>query len=340
MPQKDKIYTNSEIAEFLQNIATAYEIKKKNFFRIVSYENAAETILTYPKSLQEIWENNPEDLDKVPNLGPNITRKLDYLFKYNKYHPQVKKAFKNIHPSVFTFTKINGVGPKIAHSLTKNLMFSKKPLRALNQLIKYCQEGKIRDLPRFGQKSEESILNNTLQFLGQHQRLNYDEAKQIADNIIDYMKQKFPDVEFVPLGSLRRKSPTVGDIDIAAKSNQTEEILSHFILYPNNVQTISKGPKKASIRIYRDIRVDLMVQPKESFGSLIQHFTGSKNHNILLRRYAQNLGYSVSEYGIKNLTTGEIKKFENEEDVYRFLKLKYIEPENRVGESEIETAQK
>lgn len=340
MPTKTKIYTNTEIAEFLTNIATAYEIKKKNFFRIVSYQNAAETILTYPKPIQEVWEKDRESLDKVPSIGENIMEKLDYLFKNHKYHPAVKKAFKGIHPAVFTFTKINGIGPKIAHTVTKNFKFSKKPLKALDQLIKYAKEGRIRTLPRFGEKSENLILENTLHFLGQHRRMTYDEANEIAKSVIEYMKQKFPETDFIPLGSLRRHAPTVGDIDIAAQSDQTEEILNHFISYPNNVQTITKGPKKASIRIYHDIRVDMMVQPKKSFGSLLQHFTGSRQHNILLRRYAQELGFSVSEYGIKSLNDDVLHTFENETDLYNFLKLEYIEPEKRVGETEIEDAQK
>jgi len=336
MPSKDKLYTNIEISQYLQDIATAYEIKKKNFFRINSYQNAADIILTYPNSVQEIWKNNPKNLDNIPSIGPHILKKIDFLLRYNIDHPDVTKAFKGIHPSVFTFTKINGIGPKIAYLLTRKLKFSQKPLLALNQLIKYAQEGKIRNISRLGQKSEQSILKNTLVFLGKHKRLTFDEANEIAKNIISYMKEKFTDVEFITLGSLRRHTTTIGDIDIAAKSENIQDILNYFILYPNNIQTISKGDKKASIRVYKDIRVDLMVQPEKSFGSLVQHFTGSRQHNIILRKYAQSLGLSVSEYGIKDLKTGKIHTFENEKDIYQFLNLKYIEPEKRVGENELE----
>lgn len=342
MPKKTaiKTYTNSEIAEFLTNIATAYEIKKKNFFRIVSYQNAAETILTYPESIYDLWLKDKKIPDQIPSIGPNITKKLDYLFTNHQYHPAVIKAFKNIHPSVFTFTKINGIGPKNAHKLTKNLKFSEDPLEALDQLISYAQNGKIRNISTFGEKSEKLILENTLAFLGRTKRLTLNEAKIISQKIIDYMKQKFPNIEFIPLGSLRRLSPTVGDIDIAAKSNKTEEILNYFIDYPDNVQTIVKGPKKASIRIYHDVRIDLMVQPPESFGSLLQHFTGSRQHNIILRRYALEHGLSLSEYGIKDLKTGKLHTFENETDFYNFLNLNYIKPEDRIGENEIDKAQK
>jgi DNA polymerase (family X) len=336
----NKIYSNFEIAEFLQNIATAYEIKRKNIFRTISYQNAAETVLTYPKSIQEIWKNNPKDLDNIPNIGPNILSKIDYLFKYNKYHPHIIKAFKNIQPCIFVFTKINGIGSKIAYKLSKKLKFSTNPEKALDQLVEYAKSGQIRKISKFGQKSEQSILINTLNFLGLQKRMSLKEAQTLSQKIIKYLHTKFPKIEFISLGSLRRLSDTVGDIDMAAKSTDSEEILNHFVNYPDKVQLIDKGPKKASILIVNNIRVDLMIQPAKNFASLIQHFTGSRQHNINLRKYALNLGYSVSEYGIKDLKTGKIHTFETEEKLYNFLKLCYIEPQKRIGENEIEIAQK
>jgi DNA polymerase (family 10) len=335
-----KIYSNTEIADFLQNIATAYEIKRKNIFRVTSYQNAADTTISYPKSIQEIWQKNPKDLDNIPNIGPNILSKLDYLFKHNKFHPHIIKAFKNIPPSVFVFTKINGIGPKIAYKISKKFKFSNNPEIALDQLIKHAQKGEIRKIPRFGEKSEQLILTNTLNFLGLKKRMSLKEAKKNSQNIINYLHQQFPQTEIISLGSLRRQSPTVGDIDLAAKSQNSNKILNHFINYPHKIQLINSGIKKASLLIKDNIRVDLMVQPEKNFTSLIQHFTGSKQHNINLRKHALNLGYSISEYGIKNLKTGKINTFKNEEELYNFLGLCYIDPQNRTGENEIEIAQK
>ncbi len=340
MSKSKKEYSNTEIAELLQNIAIVYEIKKKNFFRIKSYQDAAETILTYPKSVFKLWQKDPQLFDNIPGIGPNIFTKITYLFEKNKLHPHIVRAFKGISPLVFTFNKINGIGPKTASILTKKLRFSKDPVKALDQLVEYCQKGKIRNWPHFGQKSEQSILENTLAFLGQSRRMDYQEAKNHADKTISFLQQKFPQIEFIALGSLRRQSKTVGDIDIAAKSKQSTEILDYFIKYPENIQTINRGTKKASIRVYPDVRVDIMVQPAKNFASLIQHFTGSRQHNILLRKHALTLGYSVSEYGIKNLKTGKIYTFENEEKLYNFLHLNYIEPTDRIGEHEIEIARK
>lgn len=340
MTHKFKVYSNSDIAQILQNIATAYEIKGKDFFRIKSYQDAAETIISYPESIQALYQKDPALVDNIPGIGPNIFKKISYLLEKNKLHPDILKAFKDIHPAVFTFTKINSIGPKIAYTLTQKLTFSKNPMVSVNQLIKYAQKQKIRNWPHFGEKSEHMILENSLAFLGQSHRLKYVEAKKIADNIVKFLHQKFPKVEFIALGSLRRQSPTVGDIDIAAKSTKSAEILQYFVSYPDNIQTLDIGSKKASIKIYPDIRVDIMVQPDKNFASLVQHFTGSRQHNILLRKYALSLGLSISEYGIKDLKTEKTHTFKTEKNLYNFLKLDYIEPQDRVGENEIKTAHK
>jgi DNA polymerase (family X) len=329
-------YTNAEVSEYLTNIATAYEIKNKGRFRIIAYENAADTILTYPESLYNLWLKDPKLLDSIPNIGPSILKKIDYLFKTGKPYPTLKKVFTGIHPAVFTFTKINGIGPEIAHKLTQNLKFPRSPEKALDQLIIYCQKNKIRNIPTFGEKSEFSILDNTLSFLGRKNRMPLQIARHLASKIISYLHRRFPQIEFIPLGSLRRQSTTVGDIDIACASDKSSDIIGYFLQYPDTVQVIAKGKDKASIRLLHDIHVDLMVKPAVSFGALLQHFTGSRQHNILLRKHALKLGFSLSEYGIKDLKTGKIHQFTNETDFYNFLGLSFIPPQSRTGENELE----
>lgn len=328
--------TNTEISEYLTNIATAYTIKHKSRFRIIAYENAADTILSYPESLYRLWQKDPKLLDSIPNIGPAILKKIDYLFKTGKPYPALKKIFIGIHPAVFTFTKINGIGPEIAHKLTSKLKFSKDPSRALDQLVSYCQKNKIKNIPTFGEKSQESILQNSLSFLGRQNRMPLSIAQKLADKIVSYLHSGFPDIDFIPLGSLRRQTITVGDIDIACASNKVTDIIDFFLQYPDTIQVIVKGKNKASIRLLHDIHVDLMVKPPASFGALLQHFTGSRQHNILLRKHALKLGFSLSEYGIKDLKTGLIHQFTNEADFYTFLKLKYIPPQERTGENELQ----
>ncbi len=329
-------YTNAYVSEFLTNIATAYEIKKKNRFRIIAYQNAADTILTYPKSLYELWQKDPKLIDEVPNIGPAILKKIDYLFKNQEIYPPTQKILNSLHPAVFTFTKINGIGPLIAYKLTQNLKFSQSPEKALDQLISYCQKGKIRTIPTLGEKSEALILDNTLSFLGRNRRMPLKEAEKLSTKIISYLQKQFPSIKFIPLGSLRRQSATIGDIDIAAASDNSQPILDYFLNYPDSVQTIIRGQDKASIRLLHDVHVDLMVKPPISFGALLQHFTGSRQHNILLRRHALKLGYSLSEYGIKDQKTEKINQFSSEEKFYNFLHLRFIPPQERLGEKELE----
>lgn len=332
-------YNNPTVAQLLINIADAYEIKGKNIFRINSYRYAADSVLTSTQPVFQLWQKG--ELEQLPYIGPNIFRKLDYWFKTGKFHPQVIRAFKGIHPAVFVLTQVNGIGPQIAHKLTTHLHFPQtNPVKIFDQLIAYAQKGKIHNLPTFGLKSEQLILANTSAFIGRQKMMTYTQAKKIADQVIRYLHQQFPQTEFYPLGSLRRHAPVVGDIDIAAKSSTATVILDYFVKYPRNYQTLAKGPKKASIRIKNDIRIDLMVQNPKTFGSLLQHFTGNREHNIKLRNYALKLGFSLSEYGIKDIHTHQIHTFSKEEDFYRFLKLTYIPPEKRLGQTEITKAEK
>jgi DNA polymerase (family 10) len=253
-----KNYSNPQVSEYLTKIATAYEIKNKSRFRIIAYENAADTVLTYPESLYELWLKDPKNLDLIPNIGPSILKKIDYLFRYGKVYPRLIPIFKSIHPAVFTFTKINGIGPLIAYKLTQTLKFSKNPSVALDQLISYCQKNKIKNIPSFGEKSQDSILNNTLSFLGRQNRMTLKDAQKLAAKIIKYLHNHFPDIEFIPLGSLRRLSATVGDIDIAAASNNSKEIINYFLKYPEIIQIIAQGKNKASLRILHDIHICLL----------------------------------------------------------------------------------
>lgn len=332
-------YTNQEIADLLSDVAIAYDIKKKNRFRTVSYENAADAIATYSQPIQDLWTSDRASLDTIPGIGKGIMEKLDFLFSRNQLHPHIVQAFKNIHPAVFTFTKVNGIGPKTAFKLTKYLQFPKTdPLKALDKLVWYAKRGMLRNIPKLGEKSEADILENTLNFLGRKEKMPLALARSTAQDIISYLHQGYPDLLIIPLGSLRRASALVGDIDLAAQSGHAADILDYFADYPAKYQLIAKGPKKASLRIRNDIRIDLMVQPQTSWGSLLQHFTGSKLHNIKLRNYARTLGFSLSEYGIKDIKNGQLHTFDNETDFYRFLHLSYIPPEKRLGEDEIEKA--
>ncbi len=311
-------YTNAEIAKFLEKIAVAYEIKKKNRFRIIAYQNAADFIKNYPKNLEEIWQKDKKELDNVPGIGEAILKKLDYLFTHHQYPPKVKALFKTINPAIFVLNEVNTIGPITASKLTKEIKFPHDKTKIIEKLIKYAKKN-----------NKTALLKNAKEYIGNVDRLPYETANQLASEIVDYLKQKFPTYKILPLGSLRRKTPTIGDIDIAVCAPNSKEIIEYFVAYPKSYGIFDQGPKKASIKLKGNIRVDLMVEPKNNWGNLVQHFTGSKNHNIELRRYALKKGFSVSEYGIKDLKTGKLHQFSNEKDLYIFLGFPYLKPEER-----------
>ncbi|OGM80720.1 hypothetical protein A2361_01655, partial [Candidatus Woesebacteria bacterium RIFOXYB1_FULL_40_26] len=163
-------------------------------------------------------------------------------------------------------------------------------------------------------------------------------ASQIADSLVEWLKTEPSVKEAVALGSLRRKAATVGDIDIAVATNNPQKVMEHFTKYPKAQRVLEKGEASASIIVPGDIQVDLMVQSPDSFGALLQHFTGSKHHNIALREYARSLSpsLSLSEYGIR--ISEKLRKFTTEEEFYKFLGLDYIPPELREDSGEIEAS--
>ena len=182
-------------------------------------------------------------------------------------------------------------------------------------------------------------------------RIPYAYAKTVADDLVKYLKNNKFVKKVDVLGSLRRKAGTIGDIDIAveAKETDSEAIVKHFVAYPKKRSVDNAGDSKASIYLPPKLRVDLRVHPKKAYGTLLQYFTGSKAHNIKLREYALQRGYSLNEYGLKDLKSKESKDkakgkeansiiFDTEEKLYNFLGLNYIEPENRTGGDEIERA--
>ena len=333
-------YSNQELFDILTDVAVAYQLKGKGFFEVNAYHNAADAIATLPESVFDLWSKDTTLLDTIPGVGQAIMGKLDFLFTKGRYHPHWLEAFKGIHPATFVFNKINSIGPKTASTLTQNLTFSKSDMtKAIDELIAYAQNNQISTLPKLGQKSQQLILTNALSFQARKAKMPLKTAQDIATKVIAFLKQRFPQLEIQPLGSLRRLSPLVGDIDIAVQSDDPEPILEYFLTFPSSQQTINHGDKKASLRLAHDIRVDLMVQPAASWGSLLQHFTGSKQHNIKLREYALKKNLSLSEYGIKDMTTGQLHQFDNETAFYNFLGLECIPPEKRLGEDEIEKFQ-
>lgn len=331
--------SNREVAKLFKDVAAAYAIKNEEKFRfqILAYQKASDAVYNLTSELQDFYKENK--LESVPGIGKTITSHLIELFKYGKVK-HFEWVLKGIPASVFVLIDIPSFGPKKAHKLVREFKLI-NPNTVINDLMEIAQAGKIAKLEGFGEKSQDDILRSLSEYKqgkGKTTRMVLPYAHEVAGKIVAYLKGFKYVNEAIALGSLRRMVATVGDIDIAVATNHPKEAIERFTSYPHKERLMEKGETTASILISGGVQVDLMTQPPESFGSLLQHFTGSKSHNVHLREYALKKGLSLSEYGIKNLTKKNqpLAKYDNEEKFYNALGLDWIPPEIRENTGEIE----
>lgn len=355
-----KQFSNKELSELLRNVAAVYLLKNENRFRIIAYEKAADTVEQLGRELYDIWKEG-RDI-KLPGIGSAIKSHLDELFEKGEsaYFDEVFEGFPS---SVFVLMRIPGLGPKKAFKLVQALELV-NPDTVVDDLKKAAEAGKIEHMESFGSKSQQDILESITLYQRKDRsdsRMPLPIAFSEAQKLITHLK-KHPKVGRVEaLGSLRRMVPTIGDVDIAviAEEKDYADIIEHFIGYPDKISVDNAGKNKSSIIVPPNLRIDLRLQEEDSFGSMLQYFTGSKAHNIKLREYALKKGYSLSEWGIKKVTPavavnedGDVPpsskskaesydlKFKDEESFYGFLGLQYPEPEIREGTKEVELAVK
>lgn len=330
--------TNAQIAQKLREIAAAYAIhdEKKYRFQIIAYENAAETLDSLLTEIKDI-----PSAEKIAGIGTSIRASITQLLTTGTV-PHVAEIMKNIPQSVFPLLRVPGIGPKKAYKLTTALKLS-DPATVITDVLEKADAKKIEIIEGFGKKSQEDIRDALLAYqkgVQKNIRMSLPVANELAEKLIDYMQTCDAVITISPLGSLRRKKDTIGDIDLAAATNKPDEVIAHFVKCPYTEKIIEQGATSASILITGGRHIDLMTQQPEAFGALLQHFTGSKEHNIKLREHALQNGYSLSEYGIKNVKTGKTLAVDSEEAFYGKLKMDWIPPEIREDEGEIALAVK
>jgi DNA polymerase (family X) len=325
--------TNSEIATILYDIAEMLEIKGESQFRIVAYKQAARSVEYLAEDVEDIYKEKGEiGLKEIEGIGKSIAAKIIELLKTNKCQ-YCQDLLQEIPYGELILTRIPGIGPKTAQKLYKAF----KP-QNIDDLLKVAQTQKIRKLPGFDQKTEENILININRLKKRKHRFLISFAKPIANEALGLLRE-CPYVEKCEEGgSLRRMKETIGDIDIVVASREPREVINYFTKLPLVLRVEDKGKTKASVIHLKQVKIDLEILKPDSFGSLLQHLTGSKEHNIHLRKLANEVGLSLSEYGITNLKTKHLEKFKTEKDFYKRLKLSYIEPELREDTGEIEKA--
>ncbi len=331
-------FTNEEIARLLRQVAAALTVKNeaKYRFQILAYQKAADSIETSSTEIKDLIKDNT--LDKLPGVGTSIRSHILELFKTGEV-THFNTILKDISPALFPLLDIPTFGPKKAFKLVHKFSLS-DPETVIEDVYKLAEEGKIAQLESFGDKSQSDIQRAIDEYrLGKTKssRMVLAIASEISDTILTYIKKDKSVLQAFTLGSLRRRKSTIGDVDIAVASYEPEKVLDHFNAYPYKDRIIERGDITSSIILSGNKQVDLMVLAPEQLGSLLQHFTGSKEHNIHLREYAIKKGYSLSEKGIK-LKDGTLKKFDDEEKFYNFLGLAWIPPEIRENKGEIELA--
>ena len=350
--------SNKEIAELLRNVAAAYILKgeKENRFRIIAYEKAAYGVEHLSRELRDVWQDGK--LYKVAGIGPGIGSSLEEYFERGE-SKHFNEILRGIPESVFILMKVPGIGPKRAFRLVMKFGLTDRET-VIDDLLNVARSNKISSLEGFGQKSQEDIIEGLEVYQKRdrrQERMPLPYAFELSEEVIDYLKQ-IPEVKRADaLGSIRRRVSTIGDVDIAAVADDVEskKIIAHFLKYPGLRSVEGAGEAKASILAAGNVRIDLRVQNQISYGSMLQYFTGSKEHNIRLREHALKKGYSLSEYGMKEMkktppkvpprggNKGGVKKerlhiFKDEESLYSFLDLQYIPPEIREGTNEIDIA--
>jgi DNA polymerase (family X) len=329
---------NKAIANVLYETADLLEIDGQDSFRIRSYRNAAQAIENHSQQIKEII-GDPKQVLAIPGIGKGMLNNLQELFNTGKLTVQAE-LLEKYHPSMLQLLKIQGLGPK-----TIALIWSAYKVSDVDGVDKLAREGKIRELPRMGEKHEAKLIKAIEDYRRIGGRYLIDGAEIECEKITAYV-EKFSGIDKItPAGSLRRGRDTVGDLDILVTGSACctedgrQEAIAYVAKYPPLMDVIAKGDNKISFHLRNGMQVDVRLLPPESFGAAMQYFTGSKAHNVALRQRALKMGYTLNEYSLATLDGEKPVAGKTEEEIYDKLKLDYIPPEMRENLGEIDLAQ-
>lgn len=313
-------------------MADLLELKEENPFKIRAYERAAHTIASLPTDLERVMQEGR--LREIPGIGEAIASKITELLATGRLEVY-EKLRAEFPETIGTLMSVPGVGPKIAGRLYKELGIS-----TVEELENAILDGRVADMYRLGDKKADSILRHIQSLRRKDQRVPLGEALPVAEHVIGVLEGCAGVRSLVAAGSLRRFRETVGDIDIMGTADSPEPVIEAFVSMAEVGEVLAEGTTKASVVMKGGPQVDLRLVEHESFGSLLQHFTGSKEHNVALRDWAVRRGLSLSEYGITVTGTGETHRFDSEEKFYEWLGLQFPPPELREGGNEVEVAER
>ncbi len=324
---------NAAIAKVFHDIADLIELKGENTFKIRAYQKAARAIEHSPREIEQMVKDG-SDLKDIPGVGEAIAKKTVELVTTGglHYYDELRAEFPE---GISDLLDIPGVGPKIAVRLGSEL-----GVQSVDDLEAAVLDGRVATMPRLGEKVAENILRQIQAMRTKERRIPIGEALPVIEEIMAELRGCPALKNLTTAGSLRRFRETVGDIDIMGTTDDRESIIDTFVSLPEVKEVLAKGGTKASVLVIGDLQIDLRLVDHDSFGSLLQYFTGSKQHNIVLRERGHRQKLKLSEYGITELQTGVLEKFTTEEGFYERLGLQFIPPELREGQWEVERAER
>ena len=321
--------TNKQVAEKLYQIANLLEIKGIRW-EPMAYRRAARSIEDDSRSLKKLYQlSGLSAIKEIDGVGKGISKNIEYMLKHNGKSDKFNDLTKDISKGVLDIIQIPGLGPKKVKRLYDELKID-----SLAKLKLAVNKKQIQELEGFGEQTEKEIIRNIGRKKKMQNRILRKDALPIAKKIIARLK-KIKDVQKVNyMGSLRRNKPTIGDIDILVSSLDSKKIMKFFTEMPEVSRILVKGETKSSILFDGFLQIDIRVVPAESYGAASQYFTGSIEHNVILRKIAIKKGYKLSEWGLFDRKTNKQIKTKTESLVYKKLGLKLIPPERRIGGNE------
>jgi DNA polymerase (family 10) len=322
---------NADIASAFNHLADLLEIEDANPFRVRAYRRAAATIEDLPASAAAMVASGA-DLTELPGVGEDLAGKIKEIVETG--HLKLLREVESRTPSALaTLTAIPGLGPKRVRALHEALGIS-----TLKQLAAAAAAGKIRTLPRFSADLEARLLDEATKRTQTPPRFKLSTAEDFAQGVVAHLR-KAPSVgQVIVAGSFRRRRETVGDLDVLATGRDGAAVIDHFVRYDEVEKVLAKGPVRSTVTLRSGLQIDLRVVAEESYGAALVYFTGSKDHNIAIRKLGQGRGLKVNEYGVFRGESRVAGK--TEEDIYRSLGLAYVEPELREDRGEIEAARR
>lgn len=322
--------SNADIADLFEEIADILEIQSANPFRIRAYRNAARQIQGMGQEIRTYIERG-NDLTRLPGIGQDLAARINEILETGRCQA-LEKLRKQTSPGLVDLLHIPGLGPKRVHTL-----FEELDIHTPEQLLRAAKDGRVRELSGFGEKTEKNIIKNIEEHIKHKQRIKLAVAGEYAEPLLEYLRQVKGTDEVVIAGSYRRHKETVGDLDILVTASKSGDVMDAFVNYEDVADVLSRGSTRSTIRLKNNLQVDLRVVAKKSFGAALHYFTGSRAHNITLRRRAQERGLKLNEYGV--FRDNEQIAGKTEESVFKVVDLPWIAPELRENNGEIEAAE-